>query len=315
MGAGPTHLIARGLLERLRDTGRGVELRELAPSADAWIAEIVVGARDLDRAERELLDASAIVHLRSAQVPDRLEAELDALARRIDQLYVHVDLDVLDGGEGMVNAYSGGPGSPEASCSPRSSRPGAGARSPPDRSPLTIRGTTRMAESAARRSTSRSRWSTPRAPSSPRNGGTGGGVRFRGDSTTGRVPRARRYSGSRQRQGTMIRRLGIALILSLALLAPACKGTENVVGTPIGGQEGRTLASMLPHITKSLTAPHAELTFGPPDAGSGGSQVLFIYNVENGRKVNLSFPNPTDPIALAWIQEKNGGTTPITIKD
>ena len=114
----------------------------------------------------------------------------------------------------------------------------------------------------------------------------------------------------------MIRRLGIAFCLSLALLGPGCKGTENVLGTPMGGQEGRTLASMLPYITKSLTAPAAELTFGRPDEGVPSSaQVIFIYVVENGRKVNLSFPNPTDPITLAWIQEKNGGFTPITIKD
>ena len=114
----------------------------------------------------------------------------------------------------------------------------------------------------------------------------------------------------------MIRRLGIALCFSLALFAPACKGTENVSGTPLGGQEGRTLAGMLPFITKSLTAPAAELTFGRPDAGSGSTQgVLFIYNVEDGKKVNLSFPNQTDPISLAWVGEKNGGTTPITLKD
>lgn len=114
----------------------------------------------------------------------------------------------------------------------------------------------------------------------------------------------------------MIRRLAIALILSLGLVAPACKGTEDVLGTPITGPEGRTLASMLPFITKSLTAPAAELTFGRPDEGAPSSaQVIFIYYVENGRKVNLSFPNPTDPITLAWIQEKNGGTTPIPILD
>ena len=113
----------------------------------------------------------------------------------------------------------------------------------------------------------------------------------------------------------MIRTLGIAFCLSVALLAPACKGTENVMGTPISGQEGRTLESMRPYIKKSLTAPQAELTFGPPDAGSGGSQVLFIYNVEDGRRVNLAFPNPTDPISLAWVQEKNGGTTPIPLTD
>jgi hypothetical protein len=83
----------------------------------------------------------------------------------------------------------------------------------------------------------------------------------------------------------------------------------------MGGQEGRTLAGMLPYLTKSLTAPAAELTFGRPDAASGNAGVLFIYNVENGQKVNLSFPNPTEPISWASLQDKNGGTTPITLKD
>ena len=113
----------------------------------------------------------------------------------------------------------------------------------------------------------------------------------------------------------MIRKLGIALILALGLVAPACKGTENVLGTPMGGGAGRTYESMRPHIKKSLTAPQAELTFGPPDAGSGGSLVLFIYNVEDGKKVNLGFPNPTDPISYASLQDKNGGTTPIPLLD
>jgi hypothetical protein len=45
----------------------------------------------------------------------------------------------------------------------------------------------------------------------------------------------------------------------------------------------------------------------------GGGSVLFIYNVENGQKVNLSFPNPTDPISFANLQDKNGGTTPIPL--
>ena len=210
MGGGPTHLVARGLVQRLRDAGRRVDLRELAPTDGTWIAEVctafdldrqlaaavagarargafaltlagncitsvgtiaglggkrtgvlwfdahgdfntpestvggfldgmalatvvgrcwsslaagipgfapvaeenvvLVGARDLDPAESGLLAASAIVHLGPDEAPIRLDAELEALARRIDQLYVHVDLDVLDGGEGLVNAYSGGLG-------------------------------------------------------------------------------------------------------------------------------------------------------------------------------------------------------------
>ena len=210
MGAGPMHLVARGLLERLRETGAGVELRELAPSSGGWVAEIgtafdldrqlaravteartrgafpltlagncitsvgtigglgagstgvlwfdahgdfntpettvggfldgmalatvvgrcwrsltagvpgftpvaeenvvLVGARDLDPAEADLLAASGVVHLRAEDAATRLDTALEALGRRVDQLYVHVDLDVLDEREGRVNAYSGGPG-------------------------------------------------------------------------------------------------------------------------------------------------------------------------------------------------------------
>jgi hypothetical protein len=113
----------------------------------------------------------------------------------------------------------------------------------------------------------------------------------------------------------MIRRLTFAFCLALFLGAPGCKGTESVVGDPAGGSEGRTLASMLPYITKSLTAPQAELTFGQPDAAQSGGSIVFVYNVENGQKVNLGFPNPTDPISFANLQDKNGGTTPIPIKD
>jgi arginase len=210
MGAGPTQLVACGLLDRLRESGRGVELRELAPTQGSWVAEIgtafdldrqlatavtaarargafpltlagncissvgtigglgagttgvlwldahgdfntpettaggfldgmalatvvgrcwtslaagvpgfapvaeenvvLVGARDLDPAEAELLAASGVVHLRSEDAPARLGTELERLGRRVDRLYVHVDLDVLDESEGRVNGYSGGPG-------------------------------------------------------------------------------------------------------------------------------------------------------------------------------------------------------------
>jgi hypothetical protein len=113
----------------------------------------------------------------------------------------------------------------------------------------------------------------------------------------------------------MIRRLVIASFLALFVTVSGCKGTEHVMGTPSGGGDGRTLDSMLPYITKSLTAPAAELRFGKPDAASGAGLILFIYNVENGQKVNLAFPSPTDPISYASLQDKNGGVTTITLKD
>jgi arginase len=59
---------------------------------------ILVDARNLDPAERQLIDATAVVVAASA--PDRVGADLDAaltaLAERCDAIYLHVDTDVLD---------------------------------------------------------------------------------------------------------------------------------------------------------------------------------------------------------------------------
>ena len=79
-----------------------------APVAEENV--VLVGARDLDPAEAALLTASGVVHLRPEEAEARLDAELERLGRRADRLYVHVDLDVLDGSEGRANGYSGGRG-------------------------------------------------------------------------------------------------------------------------------------------------------------------------------------------------------------
>jgi hypothetical protein len=113
----------------------------------------------------------------------------------------------------------------------------------------------------------------------------------------------------------MYRRLTYLLGISL-VLAVGCKGGDRVVGAPTSGvAETRTLAEMLPNIKKSLTPPLTEQTFGRPDQTAGSGLVILIYNVENDRKVNLAFPGPTALITNAFVQEKNGGTTPIPILD
>ena len=63
----------------------------------------------------------------------------------------------------------------------------------------------------------------------------------------------------------MPRRLVLALCLAFTAPLVACKGTENVTGTPIGGTESRTLASMTPLITKSLTVTSAETSLRVPE--------------------------------------------------
>jgi len=210
MGAGPAHLVAHGLVERLRARGHPTSVAELAPTSGSWIAEIgtafdldrqlaasvaatvargafpltlagncmssvgtlgglgagpvgvlwldahgdfntpestvggfldgmalavatgrcwtglaatvpgfspaaeedvvLVGARDLDPLEGELLRASRVQHLPSDAPVSRIAEAIEAIAGRVRRLYVHVDLDVLDASEGRANGYVGGPG-------------------------------------------------------------------------------------------------------------------------------------------------------------------------------------------------------------
>jgi len=210
MGAGPSHLVSHGLLERLSAAGHAASVTELAPTSGSWIAEIgtafdldrqlaasvavtvargafpltlagncissigtlgglgtgptgvlwfdahgdfntpestlggfldgmalaiatgrcwtglattvpgftpvaeekvvLVGARDLDPAEGELLRASRVQHLPSDAPTSRIASAIEVVARRARQLYVHVDLDVLDASEGRANGYVGGSG-------------------------------------------------------------------------------------------------------------------------------------------------------------------------------------------------------------
>jgi hypothetical protein len=117
------------------------------------------------------------------------------------------------------------------------------------------------------------------------------------------------------RQITMIRRLTFALGLGFAFAAGGCQGTENVTGSPTGAAEGRTLASMLPEIRKSLTPQIAEEKFGNANTALGSGLVILVYNVEDGKKVNLAFPGPTALISYASWTDKSGAVTDIPLRD
>jgi arginase len=69
---------------------------------------VLVGARDLDAAEERRLERSGIRFVRPGEP---VEPALEALAGRVRDVYVHVDLDVLDPSEGQANRYraEGGP--------------------------------------------------------------------------------------------------------------------------------------------------------------------------------------------------------------
>lgn len=69
---------------------------------------VLVGARDLSEAQVAVLERSALTWLRPEQVrrPADLAGALDGLARRVDAVHFHVDLDVHDPSIAPANGYA-----------------------------------------------------------------------------------------------------------------------------------------------------------------------------------------------------------------
>jgi len=71
---------------------------------------LLVGVRDLDDEEQKLLDRSGIAILHAHEVKQRgiealLEPALNALRLRTKEVYLHVDMDVLDPRDAPANAF------------------------------------------------------------------------------------------------------------------------------------------------------------------------------------------------------------------
>lgn len=87
-------------------TGRGWDaLRATVPGLEAVDEARVVlaGARDLEPGQRARVERGRI---RLARRSADLGAALDALRADVPRAYLHLDLDVLDPGEGIANAYA-----------------------------------------------------------------------------------------------------------------------------------------------------------------------------------------------------------------
>lgn len=69
---------------------------------------IQIGARDLTDAQRHVLDSSrvAVLGVGDATGADTLAAAVEALARRVDVIHLHVDLDVYDPSIAPANDYA-----------------------------------------------------------------------------------------------------------------------------------------------------------------------------------------------------------------
>ena len=104
-----------------------------------------------------------------------------------------------------------------------------------------------------------------------------------------------------------------ALVVAFPILLAGCKGTEHIVGTPSATTEFRTIASMLPYITSSLTPSTAQARFGNPNSVSTAGVVVLVYDVENEQKVSLGFLSLDGLIYFARLSDKTGASQELPI--
>ena len=104
----------------------------------------------------------------------------------------------------------------------------------------------------------------------------------------------------------------LALVLSLGALTPvvACNRSSD----PTSASEARTVASMLPKLTRSLTPAAAEAAFGKPDEMVGSGLLIYVYRAEEGKKVYLGFPG-FRPIMYARAVDAAGNAEELALRD
>jgi arginase family enzyme len=87
----------------LLDSASAVRSRIL-PIADDRVC--LIGTRDLDPLERDLLEASLVEVVGPMNLRRTLGAALDKIRERVEDMYVHLDLDVLDAAVARANSYA-----------------------------------------------------------------------------------------------------------------------------------------------------------------------------------------------------------------
>jgi hypothetical protein len=101
----------------------------------------------------------------------------------------------------------------------------------------------------------------------------------------------------------------LALIVPLALAA-----CTNSSSDPVTTPESRTVASMVPKLTRSLTPAGAESAFGKPDEITGSGLLIYVYRAEAGKRVFLSFPGYR-PIMSARAVDASGASEELPLRD
>lgn len=99
----------------------------------------------------------------------------------------------------------------------------------------------------------------------------------------------------------------ITALAGLMLAAPACGGADTAPS------QARTLAAFQPHLTMRLTPALARTQFGAPDEETGSGLRIYIYRLDDGRRLWLGFPGDA-PIVYARIEAVDGAVSDLTLQ-
>jgi arginase len=85
-------------------TQLALTIPDFAPVRDDRVC--LIGTRDVDPLERELLEASLVLVVDPTGVRTKLGYALDKVRKQVNDLYVHLDLDVLDAAVARANSFA-----------------------------------------------------------------------------------------------------------------------------------------------------------------------------------------------------------------
>ena len=110
-----------------------------------------------------------------------------------------------------------------------------------------------------------------------------------------------------------MRRIVFTLGLVLTAAATTACGKSSSSAPSEQNVDGRTLARIEPLITKDLTPALARVRIGVPDEELGSGLIIYVYRVDAGRAVWLSFPGYV-PIISARLENADGTTRDLTLR-
>ena len=103
-------------------------------------------------------------------------------------------------------------------------------------------------------------------------------------------------------------------LLGLSLLASACqRQSDDQPAAPTEVVQKRSLADFERWLDKRLTPELARIHFGLPDEITGSGLRIYVYDLDAGQQLWLSFPGD-EPIVFARVRAADGSTTDLTLE-